>query len=502
MHSCEKSTVKFYDKKKGVYYTLDNVLVPKEMNDDAAVKGVQRLRIRHRVEDKIDNDVGYCVKRKLSSCAYGSVYKGFVVKRRMHRQTIISPKQGLDVIREDDELLGSASDKHSYRCNDNDDNFVWELTNKSVIIKTASWGKLRSMRGKHLEDPLKEIQALQLLEGSTLGDHHPHVIHSQVALQDDKYLYNITPYCKDGDLCGVVMNEINSNSRMDEKNARHWFRQILLALHHLQQKGVCHRDIALENIVVQGESCKLIDFGLALRVPFHHPSNMGCVTDVSDGTSRLLIVPQGQSGDFTYMSPETLNADVFDGFGIDLWSVAVILYIMLVGCKPFKWPHRTDEQFMRLAVDGMLRESLSYWEIKLSDEAIDLVQNMLRYEKGERLTLAEVMEHPWVTSSIDTKKNKDTTSDKKKVTSSVDIKKNKDTLSDKKKVPSSVDTKKNKDTLSDKKKMPSSDDTKKNKDTLSDKKKVPSSVDTKKNKDTLSDKKNKKRWSLRKLGNE
>lgn len=191
---------------------------------------------------------------------------------------------------------------------------------------------------------------MQLLEGSNFGDHHPHIMHSQVALQDQKYLYNITPYCKGGDLGGVVMDQINRKSRMDEKDATHWFRQILLALHHLQLKGVCHRNISLGNIVVHGDSCKLVDFALALRVPYHQLDTIGGVTDVSDGTNRLLIIPQGQSDNFTFMSPEILNDEVFDGFGIDLWSVGVILYIMLFGCKPFKCPHPTDEQFRRLTL--------------------------------------------------------------------------------------------------------------------------------------------------------
>lgn len=404
-----KSTVNFYDKKKDLYYKLDNVLVLRE-NNDSSGKGAQRIGIRPRAggvidESRPDSDIGYCVKRKLSSSVYGAVYKGFEIKRRRLPHSLVSPKNGLDVIIEDDELLRSPSDILSPNSNDSNDDVVWEVTNKSVIIKTASWERMQKIRGKHLEDPLKEIQVLQLLEGFPLGDHHPHVINSQVALQDDKNLYSITPYCKDGDLCGVVMNEISNNSRMDESSARHWFRQILQALHHLQQKGICHRKISLENIVVQGDNCKLIDFGLALRVPYHHPTNMGCVTDVSEGTNRLLIVPQGQSGDFTYMSPEILNSEAFDGFGIDLWSAAVILYIMLIGCKPFKLPHPTDEQFRRLTLDGMLKENLKYWEIELTDDAIDLLQNMLKFEQCERFSLSEVMQHPWVTSTADDAKN-------------------------------------------------------------------------------------------------
>mmetsp|Transcript_12186 Transcript_12186/g.22840 ORF Transcript_12186/g.22840 Transcript_12186/m.22840 type:complete len:492 (-) Transcript_12186:1515-2990(-) len=412
VHRCVRKTINFSDPKKGKHQLLDNVLVRKEYvltnNTDMAFRrmiitqqpshlqqGQSSLHEIDTTDDQEGEEIGYCIRRKLSSSIYGSVYKGFMVKK-LTCHTILSPKNKgcvLDVIREDDELLDSKLSSIS----SSEDDYLWEPINQNIIIKATSWDKLRRLRGKHLEDPLKDIQAQQLLEGSALGIHHPNIIRNLVSLQDDKYLYSITPYCKDGDLCGVVMNDINAQSRLNEARAKHWFRQILLALHHLQQKGVCHRDLSLENIVVHGKTCKLIDFGMALRIPYVHPSNIGTSTDVSDGTTRLLMTAQGQGGDFTYMSPEVLNGDsAFDGFAIDLWSAGVILYIMLIGSKPFKWPHPTDELFVRISQEGLLKESLEYWGIDLSDEATNLLQNMLWKDKRKRLTLAQVMEHPWL----------------------------------------------------------------------------------------------------------
>jgi serine/threonine protein kinase len=58
-----------------------------------------------------------------------------------------------------------------------------------------------------------------------------------------------------------------------------------------------------------------------------------------------------------------------------------------------------------------LWESLSYWEIKLSDDAIDLLQTMLRFEKDKRLTLEEVMKHPWVVLSVPAEMGKNNNKD-------------------------------------------------------------------------------------------
>ena len=233
-----------------------------------------------------------------------------------------------------------------------------------------------------------------------VGNYHSHFVSHIDAMQDDHLLYNVMQYCDDGDLYGVTMSEINSNGRVDECRARTWFRQLLLALHHLQLKGVCHRDLSLENIMVHKKCIRITDFGLALRVPFksnHADGNTRYVTDVSEGSSRLLMTAQGQGANRSYMSPEVLAQEKsFDGFAHDLWAAGVILYVLLVGHKPFHLAHKSDTQFLQLAENESLKESLIYWGINLSDDACDLLQKMLRRSPGQRLTLVQLMQHPWV----------------------------------------------------------------------------------------------------------
>merc|ERR1719512_171760 len=111
---------------------------------------------------------------------------------------------------------------------------------------------------------------------------------------------------------------------------------------------------------------------------------------------RRLIRPQGTCGKHNYMAPEILaNRDDFDGFAIDLWSTGVILYIMLTGFPPYDQASLTDERFQVIA-EGRLMSQLEMWDIHLTNEAGDLLQSMLNLDVSDRLTLAEVMEHPWV----------------------------------------------------------------------------------------------------------
>lgn len=140
----------------------------------------------------------------------------------------------------------------------------------------------------------------------------------------------------------------------------------------------------------------IMDMGMCLRVPYDDGN--GQVTDVVHGKIRRLMKPQGVCGKHNYMSPEVFaNNANFDGFAIDLWATGVILYIMLTGFPPYDQASRADQRF-ELIVQGRLVEQLKNWDINLSDEAGNLMQSMLQLNPRRRLTLTQVLRHPWVTN--------------------------------------------------------------------------------------------------------
>ena len=256
----------------------------------------------------------------------------------------------------------------------------------------SSWSRINQLSGRYLEDPVKEISAMQLV-----GDYHPNVLGGIEVLQDDNYLHTVMPYCSGGDLFGHVIDEKNHPPGDDK--ARAWFRKLRYGLMHFQLKGVCHRDLSLKNIMVddEGKILVIIDMGMALRVPYTDPANMGCVNDVSEGTERRLIVPQSQGGKIMYMAPEVIASEgPFDGFAVDLWAAGVILFVLLVGMAPFKWAHESDKRYAKIA-KGELKELLSGHHITLSPDACDLLQNMFWQDPSKRLSLVQVLRHPWVT---------------------------------------------------------------------------------------------------------
>ena len=256
-----------------------------------------------------------------------------------------------------------------------------------------SWAKIHQLRGRHLEDPVKEIAALDFI-----GNSSPYVIGSIEIVQDDNFLYSIMPYCNGGDLYTKAMNEIASaeSGRLSEMQARRWFRHILKGLNHMQKKGVCHRDLSLENILIHDNRCVIVDMGMCLRVPHADPCNDNHTTDASAGTIRRLMHAQGQGGRWTYMAPEVVaRDDKFDGFAIDLWSAGVILFIMLVGRAPWAMAIDSDVHFSNFS-NGGVRKTLQHWNVPISEEACDLLQGMMWRDPRKRLTLAQVFNHAWV----------------------------------------------------------------------------------------------------------
>ena len=328
-------------------------------------------------------DKAYCVRRKICSTTHGSIRLCIVLKRVsknvMNYASSLITENGFD-----SDAGGVAVPE-------------WETTPEMVAVKVSSWSQLQSLRGRHLEDPIKEVAALQLL-----GARHPHVVSIMDALQNDTHLFCVFPYIS-GNLYSCLIDDMacSPTGRISESQSRMWFRQILCGISQLQKKGICHRDLCIDNMVVdENKNICIIDLGLCLRVPFSDPNSRLLVSDVSANTCRRLMKTQGQCGRWQHMAPEVRSrCEYFDGFAIDLWSAGIVLYEFLVGKKPFALPDQADRKFKSISVEGNLTELLEARGDQLSNEAVDLLQSMLWHDPSKRLTLEEIVNHPWVQGS-------------------------------------------------------------------------------------------------------
>jgi hypothetical protein len=289
----------------------------------------------------------------------------------------------------DDDSNSLVDDDHSSSSGGEEEDVVFQVTNRHVAVKVNYSRRMERYRGRHAENPLQEIAAMQLI-----GNKHPHVMGVIEVLFDGSNLNVVMPYAGSGDLFQLLQDTQERGVGFTEPEARFWFRQIMNGVKHLHAKGVCHRDLSPENVMIDSHNSLIIDMGMAIRVPYSDPTHPNRVTDIVHGTAKRMIAPQGTCGKLPYMSPEVYrNRLPFDGGAVDIWTCGTILFCMVTGNRSYARPHDSDAQYywMTRGLSRLLRD----WGIELTTECAHLIKNMLQVEPRLRLTLDEVLNHPW-----------------------------------------------------------------------------------------------------------
>lgn len=252
-----------------------------------------------------------------------------------------------------------------------------------LAIKIYYRVRLRDFDRKTHENPNTEIAAMQFI------GKHVNIVEHLECCSDHDNVYSIMKFADGGELYDCIEQE----GPLPEVRANELFRQIFQGLRHLHDAGVAHRDLTLENIIYSETGiCKLIDFGMSLRLP-RFPNEI-----VKDDRNRpmLLIPPQGTCGKLNYVAPEVMeNTRHFNPQVSDVWSLGVILFIMLTGVPPVAAAYDLDDRYRLICNDG-IRLLLKQWGFFLSEDAVDLLFHLLRPNPQDRLTLKEINEHPWL----------------------------------------------------------------------------------------------------------
>jgi serine/threonine protein kinase len=214
VYRCQKVELRARDHRSGTIHNLQNVILRSELDE-----------FGRRAT------VAYLLKKKLCKSIYGSVRLGLCLKRIGSSSTLLSSYENQAPESREDRFSDCSSDDDCHHVD-----VQWESTDVQVAIKASSWVKINSLRGKHLEDPIKEVAAMQ-----HLGNYEPNILGALESLQDDDYLYTVMTYLPGGDLFGRINGEAvgppsSSPSSVtsylqpmgvSESQAREWFRQLL-----------------------------------------------------------------------------------------------------------------------------------------------------------------------------------------------------------------------------------------------------------------------------------
>ncbi|GKY92148.1 hypothetical protein MPSEU_000186100 [Mayamaea pseudoterrestris] len=194
-------------------------------------------------------------------------------------------------------------------------------------------------RGGH-ENPYKEIALMQ-----EHGD-NIHVLQCIEALQDESFLYIITPKaCTEGTLKDFI--PWHKREVLPPERIRNIFRKILAILLYLEQHQLAHRDLSPDNFLfLSPDNLVVFDLALSDRIPQATVKRRnGSSNKYIEMQQRTLILPHGNSGTRAWQSPEIFRDRVFDGVAADLWSAMVIFYNLSTNQILYHLPHPCDIVF-------------------------------------------------------------------------------------------------------------------------------------------------------------
>eukprot|EP00041_Stephanoeca_diplocostata_P026932 m.734161 g.734161 ORF g.734161 m.734161 type:complete len:506 (+) comp23079_c0_seq2:561-2078(+) len=177
-----------------------------------------------------------------------------------------------------------------------------------------------------------------------------------------------------GDLCerGDLLEYINEHGYFNEAEARPLFKQLVAAVEYCHKSGVVHRDLKLENVLLDRNfNIKIADFGFA---------------DFFD--TSLTTRMTEWCGSPPYAAPEIFTGQPYYGPEIDVWSMGVVLYALVTGALPFQAPNFDD--LTSLVVNGVF--SVPFY---LSEACIDLLHKMICVDPEQRISLDGMQRHPW-----------------------------------------------------------------------------------------------------------
>ncbi|KAL1204331.1 CBL-interacting serine/threonine-protein kinase 17 [Cardamine amara subsp. amara] len=155
----------------------------------------------------------------------------------------------------------------------------------------------------------REIRTLKVLN-------HPNIVRLHEVLASKTKIYMVLECVTGGDL----FDRIVSKGKLPETEGRKLFQQLIDGISYCHNKGVFHRDLKLENLLLDAKGhIKITDFGLS-ALPQHFRE---------DGLLHTTC------GSPNYVAPEVLANNGYNGAASDIWSCGVILYVILTGCLPF-----------------------------------------------------------------------------------------------------------------------------------------------------------------------
>ena len=205
---------------------------------------------------------------------------------------------------------------------------------------------------------------------------HPNIVKLYDVIEDFERIHIIMELIEGPDLFCYLENK---KFDINEKEANKIISKLSSALFYLNVFGIVHRDIKPENILLTDISfnyeIKLIDFGLGIILGPEEKSNE-------------------PFGTVSYASPEVLCEKEYDK-SVDIWSLGILTYLLLVGRLPFDHPEDDENEIARQTINDPVPFIEKKWN-HISSEAKDFVNKCLQKDPFDRMNITEILQHKWL----------------------------------------------------------------------------------------------------------
>ncbi|CAG8246998.1 unnamed protein product [Penicillium salamii] len=237
---------------------------------------------------------------------------------------------------------------------------------------------------------------------------HPNIVRLHEMVETDRHIGIIMEYASGGELFDYILN----NRYLKDNSARRLFAQLVSGVGYLHKKGIVHRDLKLENLLLdRNRNIIITDFGFANTFDPVDPLDEEIEYNLTnkeyvkrkrlDKTGpnglRRGDLMQTSCGSPCYAAPELVVSDsLYTGRKVDVWSCGVILYAMLAGYLPFDDdPANPDGDNINLLYKYIVTTPLTFPEY-VTPHARDLLRRILVPDPRKRADLFEVARHSWL----------------------------------------------------------------------------------------------------------
>ncbi|XP_017960836.1 uncharacterized protein LOC108654203 isoform X2 [Drosophila navojoa] len=242
-------------------------------------------------------------------------------------------------------------------------NFAVVKLATNIVTKTKVAIKIidkTCLNEEYLSKTFREISILKSLR-------HPHITRLYEVMESQSMIYLVTEYAPNGE----IFDHLVANGRMKEPEAARVFTQLISAVHYCHLRGVVHRDLKAENVLLDKDmNIKLADFGFSNHYEAGSLLRTWC-------------------GSPPYAAPEVFQGLEYDGPKSDIWSLGVVLYALVCGALPFDGT--TILELKSRVVQGKFR--IPFF---MSQDCEHLIRNMLVVEPDRRYTIKQIIKHRWL----------------------------------------------------------------------------------------------------------